>query len=164
MIKGASETNYSSSYTTFAPFNASVAADVAFPAKGNLTYGTSTITAGDRTLEVWGIIIGENINTVRVSCAVRYKNGDSSGCNLHTYLGNGFGGDGVNKINPIRGLASNYINGDGYITQNINTIMDVQEGDFLYLYAYKASASKNIDVLADDYPYAATYMCVEAIG
>ena len=169
--KADEEDNYSSSYASFAPFNSSKTVNVTTQ-KGNITCKTISEVLPDRNTEVelYAIEIGDDIHTVRVSANICYYTSDSTGCNLHTYLQHKYT-DVVNgnsqsfDVNEAR--TSCYIHSDGYVTHCIDTIVDVSNGDILYVYARKGVTSRNIDVHGESNTsnwYKCTQMSVQAIG
>lgn len=153
-------TSYDGSYNTFLPIHGSIDSNIQ-SANVPLTYKTYTLTVGDRTnTTVHGVLIGTNVTRIRVSANVRYKNNDSSNTQLHTYLNYYNIQDGQAQVIK-KGGASSIIDGSSYLTHSIDTIIDVQKDDFVFLQSYKGTAGRDIDVLSD---YNATYLCVEAIG
>lgn len=146
-------TNYSTKNTAFHPFSGTIK-DVL--SGGGLSYTTKTLDYGDRTNQtVKGILVGSGVNVIRLSAMVRYLNNSSSTSALHTYIvrvRNGASiifGTAVNTIGAVR------------MSQVVDTITSVQEGDFFFVYSYKGAASRDIDVIAD---YYATCFTANAIG
>ena len=123
---------------------------------GNLSYTTKTVDYGDRTSQtVKGILVGSGVNVIRLSAMVRYLNNDSSTSVLHTYIvrvrdgSNFIAGTAVNTISNVR------------MSQVVDTIISVKEGDFFFVQSYKGVASRDIDVIAD---YYATCFTANAIA
>lgn len=164
LMKVSDTTNYDDSKNTFLPLNGNeiMTDNLINDMNKNLIGETQTVSVGDReNVVTWGVLIGDNVNLVRVDGCVRYRNQGESGCNLHTYL-DVLNMNDTDKIVNKNAVASNYISKDHYVTQHINTIISVKKDDFIFLQSYKGDANRNIDVLAGE--YGSTYLCVEAIG
>nr|DAW81112.1 MAG TPA: Receptor Binding Protein [Caudoviricetes sp.] len=163
-------TNYSNAYQSFIPMlSGNTTVSNTLPSfgsmqKGNLAMETITIpNFEDRKdgVTVVGVKIGGNINYVRVSCGVRYLNNDTTAVTIQTYLrnyGRSFGP--VLSSGTIQGTAANTI-GNVRLTQHIDTIMHVEEGDFIFISSWKSRAAADIDIYS---AYSATQLVVEAIG
>lgn len=146
-------TNYSTTNTAFHPFSGTIKSVLS---GGGLSYTTKTLDYGDRTNQtVKGILVGSGVNVIRLSAMVRYLNNSSSTSALHTYIVRV-----RNGANIIFGTAVNTI-GAVRMSQVVDTITSVQEGDFFFVYSYKGAASRDIDVIAD---YYATCFTANAIG
>lgn len=129
---------------------------------GNLTLTTKTIaTYGDRTDHtVNGILIGDNINKVRVTATVCYENEDDATALMCTAIDKNSNGTITTET-----VASDRILGTEKMIQTLNTIIDVSKGDFIYLKTYRGIQSRKINVLATCLEFSnATQICVEAIG
>ena len=153
----ANVTNYSSSYNGFTPFTGSETTVTA--QKGNLELSSDTFSYLDRSNQtVYGVRIGAGINQVRVTSNVTYV---SKGYNVTVR-------DYIGRYRPSDGSKANY----GTLTHMFigkdteretfthTSLVDVQEGDLIYIYSYKFSASDDVDIYAD---FHGTQLIVEAI-
>lgn len=155
IIKTDNATNYDDSKNTFIPFIGTFDEEIK-DNTGLLSYSQLVVDVGDRTgVTAHGILVGYGVSRVRVTASVRYQNKSSSNTVLHTYL-NVIRKDGTEVIR--QGVASDTIN--SYQTQTIDTVIDVFDGDFIFLNSYKATAGRDIDVISD---YNGTYLIVEAL-
>lgn len=158
IIQTTDVSNYSTSYSYFAPFNGANNIDLDIDTTNNLTYGSKVVSYGDRTNNtVYGFTIGSNVNLIKVSFSVRYFNNHSSSVAVNTL---------INKVSnnqeaDIMYGSSTTIPSSGRLTQTGTYYLEVEEGDFIFLAGFRATKSADIDVIATDN---ATNMSVEIIN
>lgn len=180
-IISAEDTSYSTTYNTFFPML--ITTDHNYEYSNNINYynnvsnplscATTYIMMGDRINQadgVEGVLIGDGVDYVRVTCTVRYKNNDSSGCTIHTYLNTGIPNVGTNgsyelyesntPITKVAGSSSYVSSSTTYFTHHIDTIIKVQKGSFIFISGYRGTASRDIDVVGD---YNITQLVVEVL-
>lgn len=155
IIKTDNTTNYDDAKNTFLPITGTVVEEISDDTS-LLEYHQSVVDVGDRTgVTAHGVLVGYGVSKVRVTANIRYKNNSSSNSVLHTYI-NVIRKDGTEIIR--QGVASSVI--DSYQTQHISNVIEVFDGDFIFLNSYKATAGRDIDVVSD---YNGTYLIVEAL-
>lgn len=153
---------WSTAKQNFYPYSSSATPKTWSSIKGNLTLDTNVVTFGDREgVTTYGIRIGKDIHAVRVHsnvylssetdsptgvCATIYRWRESAETQLTAYS-----------------QAFTHIehNNGSYGTCTSNAIIAVQEGDFIFIGAWKSTASR---VINTPYGNGRTNMIVEAIG
>ena len=155
--RGGNGTNYSADYNAFTPFSGS---DINVTAqKGNLSLSSDVFDYSDRSNQtVYGIRVGAGISMVKVTSITTYV---SEGSN--TTVRNS-----ITRYRPSDASRTTF-GSYAYLFRGANTerhtythsaFMDVQEGDLIYVWAYKYAAAGNIDVYAD---FHGTKLIVEVV-
>lgn len=155
--RGANVTNYSSDYNAFTPFSGS---DINVTAqKGNLSLDSDVFNYSDRSNQtVYGIRVGAGISMVKVT-------------SITTYVSEGSNTTVRNSITRYRPSDASKTTFGSYAylfrgasterhTYTHSAFMDVQEGDLIYVWAYKYASAGNIDVYAD---FHGTKLIVEVV-
>ena len=151
---------WSTTHNYFYPFCGDAAPETWSTVKGSLTMDTNLVTFGDRTnVNSYGVRIGKNINMVRVHANVTFNAKDESAtlvsATIYRLESNG-------TLVAFSQAYTRVKSGDGaYGTCTCSAIMAVQEGDFIFVGAYKGTASRDI---ATPYGSGRTNLIVEAIG
>lgn len=161
IVKKADTTDYSTSYNYFDPFYGTTETTSNM---GEHIYQDSITLAtfGDRTnYTVTGIRIGANVNFVKVAGSVRYANESTSSVAIHTIVYRRRTNEDGTISSAICQTIVDGTAGSTRCSHTINTLVDVQEGDFIGFQSYKGISDRNVDVLHTTY---ATQMTVQAIG
>lgn len=135
--------NLSTSYNYFHPFAYS---DNDVLTEGNkLTYGSMSVDYGDRTgATVYGVTVGEDVSYVRVTSNIRILNNSTSKLAFTTDIGRIRDGE----LTTFGGT-SDSVQGESRFTASfVVTQIPVQQGDFLFVYAYKGSKTADVDVVS----------------
>ncbi len=103
------------------------------------------------TISNGGIKIGPNISYIKINANVNFNSSDNIG-DVMIYKNN-------SSINYTRSAPKS----QSRSTSTSNILIDVAEGDIIYLYIYSDTASKTINVSGNS-SRADTYLTVEAIG
>lgn len=135
--------NLSTSYNYFHPFNYS---DNDVLTEGNkLTYGSMSVDYGDRTgATVYGVTVGEDVSYVRVTSNVRILNNSTSTLAFTTDIGRVRDGE----LTVFGGTSDTLQPETRHTSSVVVTQIPVQEGDFLFIYAYKGSKTADVDVVS----------------
>ena len=153
---------WSTSYQHFYPYHETAAPTTWSNKKGNLTLDTNNVVFGDRETGVnsYGIRIGKNINMVRVHSNVTFSTDEELPSLVSATIYRW-----QKSTGEVLGFSQAWThvekNNGGYGTCTSEAIIAVQEGDFIFIGAYKGSASRNITTPAGN---GRTNMIVEAIG
>lgn len=161
IVKKNDTTSYSSDYNYFDPLYGTV--ETTMQMGENIYQDQITLPEyGDRSeTTVTGIRIGAGVNYVRVAGSVRYRNESASSVALHTIVYRARPlSDGTFDTSVIQTLVAG-CEGETRCSHTLDTLVDVEEGDFVSFQSYKGIASRDVDVLHSTY---ATQMTVEAIG
>jgi len=153
---------WSTAYQNFWPYHGDAVPTVWSNYKGNLTLDTCVVTFGDRTgVTTYGIRIGKDIHAVRVHSNVYlFSETDSPTGVLATIYRWRESAD--TKLTAFSQAATHIEHNNGsYGTCASNAIIGVQEGDFIFIGAWKSTASRVINTPAGS---GRTNMIVEAIG
>lgn len=158
IYKTADETSYSTSYTAFCPFNDDV--EVFNVNYGNLSLKTKTVSYGDRENNtVYGVEIGKGISVVRAfSNVFLYKEAGTQVAvqsYLHRIRTNSDGT--VSNVAYALGTSTITI---GRQTLTVEALINVKEGDFIFIHCYKGRADEKVDVRS---AYRGTNLIVESI-
>lgn len=135
--------NLSTSYNYFHPFNYS---DNDVLTEGNkLTYGSMSVDYGDRTgATVYGVTVGEDVSYVRVTSNVRILNNSTSKLAFTTDVGRIRDGE----LTTFGGTSDTLQSETRHTSSVVVTQIPVQQGDFLFIYAYKGSKTADVDVVS----------------
>lgn len=153
------EDDYSTSKNYFMPFFSGTAPTVYSETKGNLTLETDSVTFGDREDQtVYGIRIGANINMVRINTMVYFFNNTATGSTVMAPIYRWRNGESTAYTLATTTVKYGEVT---YASCCPTAIVDVEEGDFIFVGAYKGVASCEVGI---GYANGRTTMIVEAIG
>ncbi len=153
---------WSTSLQYFYPFGSNAEPTIWSSHKGNLTLEQQQVTFGDReNVSPYGIRIGSNIHTVRVHSNTYLSSEDDSPTGVITTLYRWRPGAEQELVAYSQAATHIEHNNGSYGTCTCNAIMAVQEGDFIFVGAWKSTASRKINTPAGN---GRTNMIVEAIG
>ena len=133
--------DYSTSYNYFDPFNRGTTTSII---RGNLSAGSYTFsTFGDRTdYTAYGIYIGPDIRTIRISYSIRFLN--TSDTNLYINAGLYRLRDGVSSLVASQSTTRDY----GRLSLGASSISLTQEEDFYFIQCYRSSKAAQVNVIS----------------
>lgn len=158
IYKDTDETEYSTEYTAFCPFNNNVS--VYGEKYGNLSLTSKFVTYGDRTEdEVYGVLVGEGIKTIRAFSNVYVYKDEGSSTAVQSYIRRIRNNDDGTVSNDIFSLSVTSLE-IGRQTLTTEALVDVKEGDFIFVSCYKGVMTQNVDIKSS---YRGTSLIVESI-
>ena len=158
IYKDTDETEYSTEYTAFCPFNNNVS--IYGEKYGNLSLTSKFVTYGDRTEdEVYGVLVGEGIKTIRAFSNVYAYKEEGASSAVQSYLRRIRSNDDGTVSNDIFSLSVTSLT-TGRQTLTTEAIIDVMEGDFIFVSCYKGVKAQKIDIKSS---YRGTSLVVESI-
>lgn len=157
-----SKDNWSTSLQYFYPYATSAEPVKWSAVKGNLTLDTEVVTFGDREgITTYGVRVGKNINTVRVHSNVYFLSETESPTGVCATIYRWRESAEQQLVAYSQAFTHVEANNGSYGTCTSNAIIAVKEGDFIFIGAWKSSASRQINTPANN---GRTNMIVEAIG
>ena len=137
--------DFSTDYNYFHPFFITTDTNDVITVGDKLTYFKRNLKYGDRTgtAPVYGVQVGKGVSYVSVKPNIRYLNNETSTYSVSTII--------VRRRNDVEERvagASETIVSSGRHTSTPQYIVDVQEGDLLYVLSHKATKTADIEVIS----------------
>lgn len=150
-----SESATSTSYNYFPVFTSSTGSQQIIKIGDKFTFKSKSLSFGDRSsVSTYGVEIGSGVSLVKINFSERFTNGTTK---MHiagnVYIQRN------NTTTPVYVISDTVGSGDRY-TVSGSHLIEVQEGDFIFIAGYKATKSASLTVEKD---YSSTSFYIESI-